>query len=569
MTHQNTPSPRHAARRTAPPHGGRSSYSPSNTSPLLGARSVGGFRPRPSALRIAEWVALAVVGAVAVVVVHRNVSQDLFHVYAGGAAQDVGMLPDRQNFFGIPMDFQVYYGAGAALNAGQDLYSHPFFVTNSGMEYWLPYTYPPFASLIFGIVARLPLAAAAAFWQVGMLVCLAIILGALLRRAGYRMTLGGAIALIALLLAALVIAPVRSSLFWGQINIYIMALVCLDFMRGGPWPAIRRDGWRDDHWLAGVGVGLAAGIKLYPAFFGIVFLLQRRWRAAAVSALTFFATVALGAIGTSTSGARSAPASPAPGGGSYWFDTMLDTSRFGGLANPTSQSWKLWLVRLTGGEGGAVTLGWVALSLLTVALCVLGCRWALARELPAVAMSIAGMAACLVSPFSWHHYYLWVVPLGFALGIWVMRGIAGAGFPRGRGTESDVGVMPAPDAGGAAGGQPTSVLPGAGGVARGVLAGAAAPLVVLAAWAPYISVVFFAPFDIYGQMASPSVFAQGAWVWWSLLWVAVPGVLGARDLASRDATRPGDAIRPGPCPGRGTPSRPPATPAGRGRSGRR
>ncbi|WP_156112223.1 glycosyltransferase 87 family protein, partial [Prescottella defluvii] len=71
-----------------------------------------------------------------------------------------------------------------------------------------------------------------------------------------------------LAVACTFLEPVRTTLFYGQINLVLMALVL--------WDVSRADGSR----IKGVGVGIAAGIKLTPAYFVLYYLVLRKWRAA-------------------------------------------------------------------------------------------------------------------------------------------------------------------------------------------------------------------------------------------------------------------------------------------------
>ena len=76
--------------------------------------------------------------------------------------------------------------------------------------------------------------------------------------------------------------PVAMTLFFGQINLVLLALVVGDLALPDRFKG------------KGIGIGLAAGIKLTPLIFIPYLLFTRRVKAAAVSALTFAVTVGLG-----------------------------------------------------------------------------------------------------------------------------------------------------------------------------------------------------------------------------------------------------------------------------------
>ena len=106
--------------------------------------------------------------------------------------------------------------------------------------------------------------------------------------------------------------PVHGTLFFGQINIFLMLLVALDIL-----PRKRA--------LPGIGIGLAAGMKLTPAYMGLVLLFQKRWWQAIIAILTFAVTVAIGFV-------------TIPDAANFWTDAIFNSSRVGEHTNPGAQS---------------------------------------------------------------------------------------------------------------------------------------------------------------------------------------------------------------------------------------
>ena len=86
---------------------------------------------------------------------------------------------------------------------------------------------------------------------------------------------------------ALLTEPVQQTLALGQVNLLLMLLVVADLLT----PDALRGRTR---WWHGIGIGLAAGVKLTPLIFIPYLLLVRRYRQAATAAGVFAATVALG-----------------------------------------------------------------------------------------------------------------------------------------------------------------------------------------------------------------------------------------------------------------------------------
>ncbi|WP_144313648.1 glycosyltransferase 87 family protein [Corynebacterium glyciniphilum] len=321
-------------------------------SPLVPARRLGGRTVLTLAL-------IAVVSLVA----YRETRPVVF-----GRALDL---------YKVPTDFMVYFRAGEALAHHGNIYDGALYGP-------LPFTYPPFAGTLFRGLAVAPAEMSATFWQlacIGALVC--VILGTLVRR-GYRLDAGTVALGSAAALAALALSPVRDSFFYGQINMLLMLLVSLDFLR-------TRDRF------TGIGVGIAAGLKLTPAFFILVFLMQRRWRDAATATVTFVVTVVVGLL-------------TVPDAMRFWTSAIFDSTRIGSDTISASQSLKGFTER-TFGETTLGTAVWLLACAVVVILLYAAVRWATRHDNQPLVMALGGITACLVSPFSWHHHWVWLVPL--------------------------------------------------------------------------------------------------------------------------------------------------------------
>ena len=146
----------------------------------------------------------------------------------------------------------------------------------------LPFTYTPFAVLLFAAGRG----ASFATWQAGLAVLtiglLPVVAYLSLGLAGRPAGLARAAAAFAIAAVGLWLEPVAMTLFFGQINLVLLALVVGDLALPD-----RIKG-------KGIGIGLAAGIKLTPLIFIPYLLFTRRVKAAAVSALTFAVTAGFG-----------------------------------------------------------------------------------------------------------------------------------------------------------------------------------------------------------------------------------------------------------------------------------
>jgi alpha-1,2-mannosyltransferase len=245
----------------------------------------------------------------------------------------------------------------------------------------LPFTYPPFAAIVMVPFALIPWQVAVAVWTLGSFGSLVAV---------WRMSVRLSSALqLAVVAGSLLIEPVRETLGFGQINLMLCALILYDVLDAR-------------HTRRGLWTGIAAGIKLTPLVFLGLLVVTRQWRALAYASAGFAATVIAGFVVSPHAATE------------YWTSLVSDTTRIGGLAFSSNQSWNAFLVRLTGdlNGGGAA---WLAL----VALTVVGGLW-LARSLWLRGDRLAGVCVCalvglLCSPVSWSHHWVWAIPLGVSL----------------------------------------------------------------------------------------------------------------------------------------------------------
>jgi alpha-1,2-mannosyltransferase len=347
-------------------------------SAALGARAA-----RPAWYRRAGWL-LALGGAAFAVAVAGYVAVALTH-------------PSDQ--WMRPVDLQVYTDGGLIVRHVRPLY-HPHFA--APLYDWpgylnLKFTYPPFAALAFTVLSLTSFSALAKI-SVGvniaaLLTTIWLTLGGL----GYRR--GLARLGVTLLLAAPLLwtEPVQRTLFLGQIEIVLMALVIWDLCQP------------DRRWWKGAGVGIAAGIKLVPLIFIPYLLLTRRFRQAAVAAGTFVLTVLLGFA-------------VLPGDSrKFWLGGLfVSGSRTGFVGWDGNQSLPAIITRLTGNVLRAQPTWLVA----DVAVAVLGvvCAALLDRAgHRVVGLLTCALTALLVSPISWDHHWVWIVPATVAAAAYAAR----------------------------------------------------------------------------------------------------------------------------------------------------
>ena len=273
------------------------------------------------------------------------------------------------------LDFRIYMWGGQAVLDDSRLY------LAQAYGHW--FTYSPFAAIVFVPVAALPLAAARAGWDLISVGALAYSCTRILQIAGYRPT---RIMVAGFVAAAMALDPVWQTLFLGQINLILLALVLTDV-----WLVSRGS----SRLAVGMGVGIAAAIKLTPAIFIVFFLLARRTRAAVVAAGTF--------VGCGLAGFLVAPHASKL----YWEHLFYDTSRVG-APYISNQSPYAAAIRIAGGEAH-IGWWWVMVSL---AFAVIGLAVAailVRREDWLAATAVTGTTELLVSPISWAHHWVWIL----------------------------------------------------------------------------------------------------------------------------------------------------------------
>jgi alpha-1,2-mannosyltransferase len=180
--------------------------------------------------------------------------------------------------------------------------------------------------------------------------------------------------------------PVSLTVLLGQINLILMAAVLIDLWLPD------RSRWK------GLGIGLAAGVKLIPAFFIVYLVVTRRLRAAAVATAALAGSIALGFMASPSSSLE------------YWGGVFLDSGRVGDPQNIRSQSLQSLLVRWLHTTQG-VRPAWLLLSLAIAGLALLLAVIAHRRGDELLAACVCGLATALLSPITWQHHWVWMVPM--------------------------------------------------------------------------------------------------------------------------------------------------------------
>jgi alpha-1,2-mannosyltransferase len=254
----------------------------------------------------------------------------------------------------------------------------------------MPFTYPPIAAVLFTPLAAMSFTAASLVLSTLTIALVAVVLVVSLRALAVRSSW---LLVAALLPVALVTEPVRTTIYYGQVNVVLMALVVLDCLVRAP------------RWPRGLLVGLAAAVKLTPAVFVLYFLLRGDRRAAVIAAASFVGVTGLGFLLAGRDSVR------------YWTSTVFDTDRIGGATRAANQSIKGLLARL----GVDSTAVWLVLCAGLVCLTVVAMRRAVAAGRPMWALCLNALGTLPLAPVSWSHHWVWCVPVLLTAGVHAFR----------------------------------------------------------------------------------------------------------------------------------------------------
>lgn len=292
------------------------------------------------------------------------------------------LAPNGANF----VDLHVYVGGAAALNHPGTLYSYVY--ADQTPDFPLPFTYPPFAAVVFYPLHVVPFGLLAFLWQAAIVAALYGVV-----RVSQRLMGTAADRRAAMLWTAVTIwiEPLRSNFDYGQINVFLVLAVL--------W-AVYTTRW----WLSGLLVGLAAGVKLTPAIAGIYLLGARRWSAALFSLSTFLVTIGISLFVVGDQARY------------YFTDLLGDARRVGPIATSFNQSWRGAISRILGYDAGYGPLVLTAIGV-TLMLAVLAWR-ALDASDSLGRLLVVEVFGLLLSPISWTHHWVWLVPLM----MWLLHG---------------------------------------------------------------------------------------------------------------------------------------------------
>ncbi|UAK56704.1 mannosyltransferase [Mycolicibacterium smegmatis] len=293
------------------------------------------------------------------------------------------LVPNGANF----VDLHVYVDGADALDGPGALYDYVY--ADQTPDFPLPFTYPPFAAIVFYPLHLLPFGVVAFIWQIGIIAALYGVVRVSQGLMGLQSQRR-----VAMLWTALGIwtEPLRSTFDYGQVNVVlVLAVLC----------AVSTTRW----WLSGLLVGLAAGIKLTPAVAGLYFLGARRWAAVACSAAVFFATVGVSWLVVGAQARR------------YFTELLGDADRIGPIGTSFNQSWRGGISRILGHDAGFGPLVLIGIGI-TAVLALLAWRAIGGAQDRLGGILVVSLFGLVLSPISWTHHWVWLIPLM----MWLLHG---------------------------------------------------------------------------------------------------------------------------------------------------
>ncbi len=271
-------------------------------------------------------------------------------------------------------DLGVYTGAVDGLRHGQSLYD---FMSHLQA----PFTYPPFAGLLFLPLAGVPTLPLQIAWTVATLAAVSLLAVPVTRRlsAARRPWLTPAVVLILMLSA-----PVVSNIRFGQVSLFLAVLIAVDVL------VLRQ------HPAHGFLIGVAAAVKLTPLIFIPMLWLAGRRRGAVVATATFAACGLVAILFLPGDSWR------------FWTTEITRVSRLGNISHPGNQSLNGALLRF-----GLADHQRAVLTLLMGGLVAALALWLAAHVARRgdwlCALVVTGAAGVVLAPVSWTHHQIWLV----------------------------------------------------------------------------------------------------------------------------------------------------------------
>jgi alpha-1,2-mannosyltransferase len=253
-----------------------------------------------------------------------------------------------------------------------------------------PFTYPPLAALLFIPLGVLSPTGSQVLWaviSVGVLIAfLAVSLRAVRPDWPRADVLRWALVLT---FPAAVLNPIAMTFSFGQINLLLALLVVADLT--GTYSVAGRALPR------GIMTGVAAAIKVTPLIFVLYLFLTRQIRAGC-TALAVFVACGIGMTVVAPSESWS-----------YWTRYLFDAHRVGGVVFISNQSLRSAIVRFSHAHAPE---GLIVVAVVVAGAAGLGvATWAYRTSSVVLGLLVCAVTGLVVSPITWAHHLVWIVPV--------------------------------------------------------------------------------------------------------------------------------------------------------------
>jgi alpha-1,2-mannosyltransferase len=183
--------------------------------------------------------------------------------------------------------------------------------------------------------------------------------------------------------------PVDMTFGFGQINILLALLVLAD---------LTATLTLKNHSLPrGIMTGIAAALKLTPLIFVPLLFATKQIRAGCMALITFcVGGIVMLIVAPSESW-------------SYWTRYVFDAHRVGGVVYISNQSLRSTIYRFSHGHASEALIVLLVLSVGAVGLST--AVWAYRSSSPLLGILLGAVTGLLVSPITWAHHLVWVVPI--------------------------------------------------------------------------------------------------------------------------------------------------------------
>jgi hypothetical protein len=286
-------------------------------------------------------------------------------------------------------DFSAYWSAGMRLLAGDPIYSAAQLAGPYAPQQQYLYLYPPplagFASR-WAAFGPADYRLAAWGWTALGFAILVVTVLAIARSEGLmdRVRRATGLGRWILVAAAIGFPPVVGELVLGNVHLYLLGLLAV------AWIGISRGTARDER-IAGIAIGIAAVMKVFPGIILLWFLLTRRWQGAAFVVVGVIATVLLSLPFTGTQ---------------PWLDYPTVLANLSAPADTRDTlAPTVWLAEWIGFTAARLAITAVGLALIA---------WSALRGTTRMSFTVAVLVSILVAPALYHHY-LAILVLPFLL----------------------------------------------------------------------------------------------------------------------------------------------------------